>query len=491
MKLNDLLKILDFKILVESADIEINSIEYDSRKVKDGSVFVAIKGYDTDGHLFIKEAIKKGASAIILDNRDYFEEDFKVPTILTKNSRKTLGSISSLFYGEPSRKLTVVGVTGTNGKTSITYLLKSILEEEGHKIGIIGTIENQIGNKTYPSSVTTPESRDLQELLSKMVEEGCSYCLMEVSSHALYLDRVAGISFKEGIFTNLTQDHLDFHKDLNDYLEAKKILFKLISEDGFSIINIDDPASKLILEVAKGKIVTYALKNNADFQAVKVNLNLEGSDYLLSYRNGDKRFENVIDLKLIGEFNIYNSLATIAGALKLGVGMETIKKGIGKVKVTGRFEVIKGSQNFSVVVDYAHTPDGLANVLATARKITKGRVICIFGCGGDRDKKKRPIMGRVAGELSDLVIITSDNPRTEEPNSIIDMIEVGAKEKIKEYFKIENRKIAIEKGISMAKKNDIVIIAGKGHEDYQIIGKVKHHFSDREVAEDYLRSISL
>ena len=486
MKLTDLLKNISYKVLAGELDVDIKGIEYDSRKVNDSSLFVAIKGYDTDGHLYIKEALAKGAKVIVLENEAFVEDYQDVVFIKVDNSRRTLGLLSSIFFGEPSKKLIVVGVTGTNGKTSITYLLKSILQEAGYKTGIIGTIENQIGEKVYESNVTTPESRYLQELLHEMVMAECQYCLMEASSHALFLDRVAGIQFKAGIFTNLTQDHLDFHQDLDEYLEAKKLLFKLVEVDGFSIINIDDPVAKSVIEIAKGEVTTYGLKNDPDYKATEINLKLEGTEYLLQTKIDKEK----INLKLIGEFSIYNSLAAIAAADKLGIAMETIRAGIKKVKVNGRFEVVNGISDFAVVVDYAHTPDGLANVLSTARKITKGRVICVFGCGGDRDKKKRPIMGRVAGELSDIVIITSDNPRTEEPNSIIDMIEAGVKERTKEYLKIENRKAAIEKGINIARKDDIIVIAGKGHEDYQIIGKIKYHFSDREVAEEYLRSIA-
>ena len=484
MKLKDLLKGIKHSVLKGDINIDISSVEYDSRKVATGSLFVAIKGYETDGHLYIQNAIEAGARAIILEEETAVKFGDEIVIIKVDNSRKSLGFISSNFFGNPGGKLKIIGVTGTNGKTSITYFLKSILKEAGYKVGIIGTIENQIEDIVYESAVTTPESRDIQELLSKMVEVGCEYCVMEASSHALYLERVAAIPFKTAIFTNLTQDHLDFHKDFTEYLNAKKILFTYIGDEGFSILNADDKTYEEISNMAGGKVVSYSIYRDSDYKATNINLDINGTSFNL-IKNGKS---NIISLKMIGEFSIYNSLAAIAAAHELGIEFSIIQEGLRKVSVNGRFQLIESSKDFAVVVDYAHTPDGLYNVLSTAKKITSGKVICVFGCGGDRDKKKRPIMGKVAGEISDYLIITSDNPRTEDPVKIIDMVEMGVKETPAKYIKITNRKEAIAYAIEKAESGDIVIIAGKGHEDYQIIGKTKYPFSDFEIAKKILDS---
>jgi len=484
MKLINLLENVKYNVLKGDVNQEVSSIEYDSRNIIDSSIFVAIKGYETDGHLFINNAIKKGAVVIILEDENIEFQSDKITIIKVENTRIALGVISANFFGNPGKKIKVIGVTGTNGKTSITYFLKSIFKEAGYKVGLIGTIENQIDDKIYPSSVTTPESRDIQELLFKMVEKGCEYCIMETSSHALYLDRVAAVPFKTAIFTNLTQDHLDFHNDLKEYLNAKKILFTYIQTDGYTILNADDIASKEILKIAGGKIVLYSLVNPSEYKAIDIKMDIYGTSFNLV---NEKSFTH-IHLKMIGEFSIYNALAAIAAAHELNIEFIHIVEGLKKVNVNGRFQLIESKKDFAVVVDYAHTPDGLYNVLTTARKITKGKVICVFGCGGDRDNKKRPLMGKVAGELSDFCIVTSDNPRTEDPEMIIEMIKVGLNKVGSSYIKITNRKAAIEYAISIAQKGDIIIIAGKGHEDYQILGKTKYPFSDYKIAKTILDS---
>ena len=482
MELNKLLKDIDHSILNGDTSIDISSIEYDSRKVTSGSLFVAIKGYETDGHFYIQKAIDAGARAVVIEDDNFLIYTKDIAIIKVENSRRTLGFISSTYFGNPGSKLNIIGVTGTNGKTSITYFLKSILKEAGHKVGIIGTIENQIEDIVYESSVTTPESRDIQELLAKMVEADCDYCVMEASSHALFLDRVAAIPFKTAIFTNLTQDHLDFHKDFTEYLNAKKILFSYIGENGYSILNADDKTYYEISSMAGGKIVSYSISEDSDYRAKDIKMDIYGTNFTLV----NQGMTNKINLKMIGEFSIYNSLAAIAAAHEMGIEISIIKEGLRKVSVNGRFQLIENDRDFAVVVDYAHTPDGLYNVLKTARKVTNGRVICVFGCGGDRDIKKRPIMGKVAGEISDYIIITSDNPRTEDPLKIIDMIEEGVKETVVQYIKITDRKDAIKYAIAMAKPDDLVLIAGKGHEDYQIVGKIKYPFSDFEIAKKIL-----
>lgn len=485
MDLKYVLKDLSYMLIQGSLDTEIIGIEYDSRAVKKQSLFVAIKGYTTNGHEYIEAAIENGASAVVLEEVFDYKSFPKVTFIKMTNTRRGLAQISSNFFNNPSKYITIFGVTGTNGKTSVAYLLKHILKNAGSKVGIIGTIENQIDEEIVSSQVTTPESRDLQYFLRKMVDKGCDYCVMEVSSHALYLDRVYNVPFTAGIFTNLTQDHLDFHDSLESYLEAKKILFCSLRENNFAVINIDDHASESILKDYKGEYVTYGIHKSCDFRAENIIMDLFGTKYTLNY-NGHKL---IVNLKLIGEFNIYNSLGAIATALTYGIPIDNVLKGVSNVKVNGRFQLIDSVKNFAVVVDYAHTPDGLLNVLQTGRKLTIGRVISVFGCGGDRDKKKRKIMGRIGGKNSDVVIITSDNPRTEDPNLIIDMIELGVKEVNSNYYKIENRKEAIKKAIKIAKKDDIIIIAGKGHEDYQIIGKKKYPFSDIEIIKKNLEKI--
>ena len=485
MDLKQVLKDLSYTLIQGSLDTIIIGVEYDSRAVKKQSLFVAIEGYATDGHKYIEVAIENGASTIILEKTFDYRSFPDVTFIEMANTRRGLAQISSNFFGNPGQDITVFGVTGTNGKTSITYLLKHILKNIGSKVGVVGTIENQIDEAIVPSKVTTPESRDLQYLLRRIVNEGCNYCVMEASSHALYLDRVYGVPFSAGIFTNLTQDHLDFHDSLESYLEAKKILFHSLKEDGFAIINFDDPASESILKDYQGKYVTYGIHKSCDFRAENIVMDLFGTRYTLNY-NGHKL---TVHLKLIGEFSIYNSLGAITTALTYGLPADKVLEGVSQVTVNGRFQLVDGAKDFAVVVDYAHTPDGLLNVLQTGRKLTTGRVIGVFGCGGDRDKKKRPIMGRIGGENSDIVIITSDNPRTEDPDSIIDMIEVGVQEVNNNYYKIENRKEAIKKAIEIARKDDIIIIAGKGHEDYQILGKTKYPFSDVKIAKKILEKV--
>lgn len=485
MKLSTLIRDMHGEAIHREGDPEIRSVEYDSRKVTKGSLFVAVKGYETDGHKFIAMALEKGAAAIILEDKGALNpgmKQFQAAFFQVPNSRVALAQASAAFYGHPADSLTVIGVTGTNGKTSVTHLLKSILAAAGHKAGVIGTIENQIGNESFPAQVTTPESKDLQELLWQMIEKGCDYCIMEASSHALFLDRVHGISFKGGIFTNLTQDHLDFHGSMEAYLEAKLKLFRGLSKDAFAIINRDDPASDQVAAACSCPVMGYSLHAPSELQGQDLRMSLKGTSYQVETRQGSLR----VKMGLMGIFSVYNSLAAIGAALALGISPKAIEVGIAGVKVKGRFELVESEEEFAVVVDYAHTPDSLLNVLTSAREISQGRVLCVFGCGGDRDRTKRPLMGRVAAECCDEFIITSDNPRTEEPMSIISMIEAGAREAGGRFQTIENRREAIAAAIAMAQPGDIVVIAGKGHEDYQILGREKVHFSDVETAMEFL-----
>lgn len=455
--------------------IDISSIAYDSRKVKKDTLFVAIPGFKFDGHDFIPEAIKKGA-ALIVGEKDL---DLALPYIQVRDSRRVLGKISAKFYGYPAKKLNVIGITGTNGKTTTSYLLKAILDEVGFNTGIIGTIGNKIKNKFVPSERTTPESLEINQLFYKMLKENVEYVAMEVSSHSLKLNRVDEICFDVGVFTNLSQDHLDFHESLDDYFKSKKKLFSISKK---AVINADDTAGQKIIDTINIPTLTYGIKNqDADIRAEDVKISNKKVSYTLRVEN--KKLP--ICYHVPGLFSVYNSLAAIATGLMLGISLETLSDVLKKVKgVPGRFEPIERGQDYTVIVDYAHTPDGLQNVLKTIKSFCRGRIITVFGCGGDRDKTKRPIMGKISSKLSDCTIITSDNPRSENPEKIIDDIENGLLNK--NYERIVNRKDAIKKAIKMAQKNDVVLIAGKGHETYQILNDKVIHFDDKELASNFI-----
>ncbi|WP_027339307.1 UDP-N-acetylmuramoyl-L-alanyl-D-glutamate--2,6-diaminopimelate ligase [Halonatronum saccharophilum] len=484
VKLQDLVKVIDAKEVRGDLDLNIKGISYDSREVSEGYLFVAIKGFKEDGHQFIDDAIKKGANGIIVE-KDIDINIKGVSIIKVDNSRQALSKLAAKFYDYPSRDMTIIGVTGTNGKTTTTYLIESVLKALGNQTGLIGTIKNKLGSQEEIASRTTPESVELQEMFRKMSDDGVKYVIMEVSSHALELDRVLDVEFDRQIFTNLSQDHLDFHQSFDDYLKAKAKLFGL--GKGRSIINIDDEVSNDIISAAQAGVLTYGISGEADLKAEKIDVTPKGVFYKLKAEGQ----ELDIKLKITGRFNVYNSLAAIGTLYSLGFSLNDIKEGLEETKgVPGRFQLIDRGQDFGVIVDYAHTPDGMENVLHTVKEITKGRKIVIFGCGGDRDKTKRPIMGKVGVTLGDFAIITSDNPRSEEPLDIIEDILEGVKEvdKVegKDYMVIENRKSAIEKGIKMAKKDDTVVIIGKGHETYQIIKGNVLDFDDREVAKEAL-----
>lgn len=485
MILEALIKELDYKVINGSINSEVNAVVYDSRKVNQGDLFVCVKGYEVDGHKYAKSAIEKGATTIVCE--DDIECDVEnVNIIKVEDSRKALAQISCNLFDNPSKKMKIIGVTGTNGKTTTAFMIKTILEAEGKKVGLIGTIANYIGKEKIETERTTPESYELQELFNEMVNKGCEYCVMEVSSHSLDLDRVYGVDFEAGIFTNLTRDHLDFHKTFENYYKAK---YKLFQRSCISIINVDDNYGKRIIDDLKAEgnesFVTYSIKEQSDFiaydekcesQHIAYNLNLNGK-------------EEEIIVGLPGEFNIYNSLGAIAATYKLGISIESIKKGIEEVVVDGRCEMVGRKYNlpYTIIIDYAHTPDGLDNILKTARGFTKNRLISVFGCGGDRDKVKRPQMGKIGSDLCDIAIITSDNPRTENPASIIEDVVAGIDKD--NYEVIENRKDAIKRSIEIAKDGDVIVIAGKGHETYQILNTGKIHFDEREVVDEILSDL--
>lgn len=477
------------KVIQVAGDVqrkEISKIVYDSRLVTTNSIFVAIKGYNSDGHNFIIDAINKGAEAVILDNNDVVPEEVfihrNVTKILVKDTRIALAELSNGFYKDPSSKIQLIGITGTNGKTTTAWLIKNIFDQSGIKSGLIGTIANYIGEIKLESKLTTPESSDLNNLLSQMISNDCKYAAMEVSSHSLFLNRTYGLDFKFAVFTNITIDHLDFHKTFDNYLNAKKILFDRLQEDAVAIINIDDENSGLMIENCKAKSISFGQNPSADYLISDINFDLNGTNF--SLKHNDEIFN--IQLPLIGEFNAYNASAAFIVSLQAGLSVEKILNGLKNSRqVPGRFEVI-GNENKKVIVDYSHTPDSLEKAILSLRKLSgQNKITTVFGCGGDRDKSKRPIMGRIASELSDKVIVTSDNPRTENPLSIINEIVKGISKD--NYSIIENREEAIKTAIQSAEDFSAILIAGKGHENHQEINGVKHHFSDSEVARKYLR----
>jgi UDP-N-acetylmuramoyl-L-alanyl-D-glutamate--2,6-diaminopimelate ligase len=467
---------------------EVTGIEYDSRKIVKGSVFVAIKGFKTDGHAFIQDALNKKASAVVLEDNNAVPEQLITHSgtvkILVEDSRKALAELSNVFYDEPSKKLKLVGITGTNGKTTTAFFIKHIYETAGFKVGLIGTIQNFIGDQKIESKLTTPESSDLNKMFSEMIKAGCEYAVMEVSSHSLALKRVHSIHFALGVFTNITPEHLDFHKDFENYLSAKKILFDSLSPESFALYNSDDVHSVDVMNDCASKKFSFGTSAESDFRLEAVNCDLSGTTFNIYFR--DKSFR--VKTSLVGDFNALNAAAAFAVTKLSGIEEEIIIRGIETTpQVPGRFEVLNNGTR-KVIIDYSHTPDSLEKALMVIRKITpkQSPVLTVFGCGGNRDKQKRPVMGKIATELSDRVIVTSDNPRNENPEAIIEEIKSGI---IKNnYTVIENREQAIEKAIKEGGKNAVILIAGKGHEDYQEVNGVRKYFSDRETAKKYLNT---
>lgn len=480
MKLNELIRNLDVVKIIGDLDLEINGIVYDSRKVEKNYIFVCISGAKADGHQYVKEAVKKGASALIVEKDIENIQDATV--IKVPDSRRALAAISVNFYKNPTQDMSVIGVTGTNGKTTITYLIQNILETNGVHCGLIGTISCKFLDKIYPVKNTTPESLELQKLFREMVNLGVNACAMEVSSHALEMSRVEGIQYKIGVFTNLTREHLDFHGNLENYKNAKKKLFYKTSLA--NIINVDDSCGKEIAAEIKSlpvSLLTYGIDQKADIYAENVRVFSKGTKFTLITPN----FSGDIIFRTPGVFSVYNCLAAAAICFELGFDFEQIKQGLESIHgVPGRFELVQDIGQHTVIVDYAHTPDALENVLNAIQEFARGKIITVFGCGGDRDKTKRPIMGKIAGILSDLCIITSDNPRTEEPTVIMKEIEVGIKNTDCKYKIIESRKEAIREAIKMSKQEDVILIAGKGHEDYQILGDKIIDFDDRKIVKE-------
>ena len=478
MKLKELLK--DIHVLEMHADPELDIIEiyYDSRKVTEGSLFVAISGFASDGNRFIPMAMSKGAAVVVTAKKPEGE----VPYILVESDRLALAMLGCNFYGHPAKAMTMIGVTGTNGKTSVTLLLKQVLEAcLGAKVGLIGTMANQIGDEVIPTERTTPESFELQSLFARMRDAGCSHVVMEVSSHAVTLERIGGTHFDVAAFTNLTEDHLDFHKTMDAYCDAKAELFHRCDK---AVINADDSYSGRIFSAAACPVRTTSAAGDAGLRAE--NLALESECVRFTAVCGEEAAQ--VEVPIPGKFTVYNALTVLGIAKELGIFLADCASALKTVQgVKGRIEVVPTPGTpYSVLIDYAHTPDGLENVISSVQGFCKGRVITVFGCGGDRDPMKRPIMGHIGVSLSDIGIITSDNPRTEKPSAIIEDILEGVEEEDGEYIVVEERREAIRYAMDIAKKDDIIILAGKGHETYQEINGVKYHLDEREEVAAHL-----
>lgn len=472
-----------------SLDLDISSVECDYRQVKQGSLFVAIKGYEVDGHTFINKAIEKGAVAIIFEegaNYKEFSSAKNVTLIMAPNTRSALAKCSCNLFDNPSKKMKVIGITGTKGKTTTSFMLKSILEKQGKKVGLIGTIGIYFGDKLIENSDrTTPESNKLQQVLDLMYKSGIEVVIMEVSSQSLKLDRVTGMEFYAGIFTNLSEDHIskNEHKDMEEYFESKMKLFDMCK---YAFVNADSIYTSKILEnMPIENVQTYGIDNYCNLLAKDVTITNTYADYRAKIQDRNER----IKVSIPGRFSVYNSLSAISVARLFGTTVEQIKEALETIKVPGRSELVENKEELKLMIDYAHTPESLKSILETVKTYTIGRVICVFGCGGDRDKNKRPLMGEVSGKLADYTIITSDNPRTEEPETIISDIEDGIKKTKGKYECITDRKEAMKKAISMANTKDIVIFAGKGHETYQEINKKKNPFDERIIIKEIMEEL--
>lgn len=478
MKISELTKELEY-IDIYGEDKDIKKITSNTSDVSAGTLFFCIEGFKTDGHLYARKAVENGAVALVI-SKDV-NVDKGITKIFVKDTRRAMAHIASNFYNNPSKKIKMVGITGTNGKTTSTFMLKSILYLNKQNIGLLGTIYNIYGADVEEAKRTTPESIDLQRMLYRMNENDVDTCIMEVSSHSLELERTYGIDFNIGIFTNLTQDHLDFHLTMDNYYNAKKKLFDSCKT---AVVNIDDEYGRKLKQAVKCRCITYGIDKRADVMAENIIITNEGTSFTLNY-NGTAMD---IKLKMPGKFNVYNALGCAGAAIELGIPMDIIKEGLEELEaVPGRSEKINSKKGYTVVIDYAHSPDGIINILKTAREYTMGRLITLFGCGGDRDKTKRPLMGKAAGEFSDFCIVTSDNPRSEEPKSIIDDIIPGIKGTMCDYVIIEDRKSAIKRAIELAKSGDVIVIAGKGHETYQVLKDKTIHFDEREIVLEFLK----
>jgi UDP-N-acetylmuramoyl-L-alanyl-D-glutamate--2,6-diaminopimelate ligase len=481
MKLHELIKFLHPFVDYKGENPEITSIENDNRRVTTGSLFICIKGYTVDGHDFAGSAVKNGASAVLAER----ELPLNVPVIVVKDTVRAMAVLADAFYGQPSQKLHLIGITGTNGKTTTSLIIEKIFKDAGQKTGVIGTMYTKIGDQIFEVKNTTPESLTLQKTFKQMVDEQVDTAVMEVSSHALVYGRVHGTDYNVAVFTNLTQDHLDYHKTMEEYRKAKGLLFSQLGnafnhdKPKFAVLNADDPASEEFAKITSAHILTYGIDNHADLQATNISMTASGTSFDLISPFGVRN----VNIQLIGKFSIYNVLASIGSALVSGIDLEQIIGSVEDVKgVSGRFEVVDAGQDFSVIVDYAHTPDSLENVLKTVQQFAQKRIFCVVGCGGDRDRTKRPIMAKIACDYASDAIFTSDNPRSENPLQIIKDMEEGVKGEV--YTAIIDRKEAIKHAVKNAETGDVILIAGKGHETYQQIGDRTYDFDDRIVARE-------
>jgi len=482
MLLSELIKNLNPVSIQGCVDVDIRSIAYDSRRTEKDSLFVCIEGTVADGHKFIPEALEKGAKALLVQKQVDVPSD--VTVVQVDNTRYALACVSAAFYGYPSNRFKLIGVTGTKGKTTTTYMIKSILEAENHKVGLVGTIANRIGDEVIHTERTTPESLDLQSLFSEMVVKNVDSVVMEVSSQGLALNRVSCCDFDIGVFTNLSRDHIGprEHKDIDDYLNAKIKLFKMCKK---GLVNIDSEYAKKVIDNAECEILTYGIEKDADIRAENIKKHPDSVEFDVKtpWMTGN------LKVGIPGKFSVYNALAAIGVCGMLGVSFESIKSGLEKVSVPGRVEVVDIGKNYTVIIDYAHSPDSLENVLTTIKGFTKNRLISLFGCGGDRDRTKRPIMGRISGQIADFTIITSDNPRSEEPGAIIKEIEEGIKTTNGKYITIVDRREAIKYALQNAQPGDVIVLAGKGHETYQTFKDKTVHFDEREVVREVLQEL--
>lgn len=480
MKLKDLLDGLDLVDVEADLEREITSVSYDSRTARPGSLFVAMTGYATDGHAYIKQAYQSGACVAVCER----PPKDAIPFVQVRDSRRALAVIGANFYGHPADSMTMIGVTGTNGKTTTTYLLRAILQREpGVKVGLIGTNQNMIGDTILPTERTTPESFELQRLFAQMRDAGCTHVVMEVSSHALYLERVYGVRYQVGVFTNLSQDHLDFHKTMEAYCDAKAILFQNCER---GVCNADDPWTERLTRNATCQLFTYGQRPDADLWANDVEL---ASDHI-AFQAVTTRTVAPVRVNIPGAFMVYNTLDALAAALMLGIPLEQSAEALRNVqRVKGRVEVVPTpGKPYTVLIDYAHTPDGLENVLKSVKGFAKGRTIALFGCGGDRDRTKRPKMGAVAVANADFVVVTTDNPRTETPSDIIADILPGMAGSETPYVVIEDRVRAIRYCLEHGQPGDVIVLCGKGHETYQEIGQVKYPMDERKIVAGYLEA---
>lgn len=483
MLLNEFIQSIDVIEVKGRDDVDITGVTYDSRKSLPGYLFVCIEGYSTDGHKFAQQAVDNGAIALVVEKDISIIGD--VTIIKVSNSREALAALSAVWFANPSSELKLIGITGTKGKTTTTYMISSILEKAGQTVGLIGTVANCIGSEKIPSRRTTPESYDLQEIFEKMRDKGAQTIVMEVSSQGLKLHRVSSCHFDIGVFTNFSKDHIGGfeHPDMEDYLNSKKMLFSMCKT---GIVNIDSPFAQRIIEDSSCEILTFAIENNAHVKAQNIITHSDSVEFDCISPWFIRRFK----VSAPGLFSVYNALAAISVCGFAGIDSDFIAEGLENVQIPGRAEVVPTpGKPYTIMIDYAHSPDSLENILSTVRSFVKGRLISVFGCGGDRDKSKRPAMGQISGQIADFTIITSDNPRTEEPLKIISDIEKGILRTSGKYIMIEDRTEAIQYAMKMAEKDDIIVLAGKGHETYQIFRDKTIHYDEREIVENILREV--